>query len=68
MARGSRRLGFEFKHTNAPAVSKSMTIALEDLRLERIDVIHLGDGTYPLTSQIRAVAFARIQEDITPLN
>lgn len=68
VARGNRPLGFEFKHTNAPAVSKSMTIALEDLRLDGINVIHLGDDTYPLTGQIRAVAFPRLLEDITPLD
>jgi hypothetical protein len=68
VARGNRRLGFEFKHTNAPAVTKSMTIALEDLRLDSIDVVHLGEETYPLTRQVRAVAFSRIQEDIAPLS
>jgi len=67
VVRGKRRLGFEFKHTSAPAVTKSMTIALEDLRLDRIDVVHLGRETYPLTRQIRAVAFERATKDIEPL-
>ena len=64
---GTHRLGFEFKHTGAPAPTKSMTIALADLRLERIDVVHLGRKTYPLTRRIRAVGFERVTKDIEPL-
>ncbi len=67
VVRGSRRFGFEFKHTIAPAVTPSMRIALEDLGLERLDVIHIGKETYPLTKQIRAVAFERIHEDLGAL-
>ena len=64
---GSTRLGFEFKHTVAPEVTKSMRIAIADLDLARLDVIHLGKDTYPLTNRIRAVAFERLQEDIPRL-
>ena len=61
---GSKRLGFEFKHTVAPEVTKSMRIAMADLDLARLDVIHLGKDTYPLTDRVRAVAFERLQKDI----
>lgn len=64
---GRRRFGFEFKHTVAPAVTKSMTIALEDLRLDRLDVIHIGEKTYPLTKKIRALAFGRVLDDLESL-
>ena len=64
---GSKRLGFEFKHTVAPEITKSMRIAIADLNLARLDVIHLGKDTYPLTNGIRAVAFERLQEDIARL-
>jgi len=67
VVRGKHRLGFEFKHTSAPAATKSMTIALEDLHLDRIDVVHLGGETYPLTRHIRAVGFQRVTMDIEPL-
>lgn len=65
--RGRRRLGFEFKRTVAPTVTASMKIALQDLELTRLDVIHAGDKTYPLAPRIRAVSFARIIEDLEPL-
>src|SRR5207247_9112670 len=63
VVRGSKRLGFEFKHTIAPSVTKSMRIAATDLRLTRLDVVHLGRETYPLTKGIRAVAFGRLRQD-----
>jgi predicted AAA+ superfamily ATPase len=64
---GRRRLGFEFKHTNAPGATKSMRIAIEDLKLQRLDVIHVGRDTYPLSDGIRAVALSRVTRDIEPL-
>lgn len=65
--RGNRRLGFEVKRTSAPAVTPSMRVALEDLRLERIDVLHAGRDTFPLAERVRAVATHRIWTDVEPL-
>lgn len=31
---------------------------MKDLRLDRLDVIHAGDATFPLADKIRAVALA----------
>lgn len=65
--RGNRRLGFEVKRTSAPSVTPSMRIALQDLRLEWIDVLHAGRETFPLADGIRAVATHRIWRDVEPL-
>jgi predicted AAA+ superfamily ATPase len=65
--RGNRRLGFEVKRTSAPSLTPSMRIALEDLGLERIDVLHAGRDTFPLGDRIRAVSTYRIWTDIEPL-
>lgn len=62
--RGRSRVGVEFKHTSAPQLTKSMAIAVEDLRLTRLEVIHLGRETFPLAPKIRAVAFDRITADL----
>ncbi len=64
---GRHRFGFEFKHTNSPGVTKSMRIAIEDLKLDRLDVIHVGDETFPLSDGIRAVALSRVRQDIEPI-
>ncbi len=67
VVRGHTRLGFEFKHTELPKITKSMRMAIEDLGLTRLDVIHAGTDTYDLSSKIRAVAASRIWEDLPRL-
>lgn len=65
--RGRRRVGFEFKRTSDPAVTKSMRIAMEDLRLERLDVVHAGRRTFQLAEGIRALAHERLLDDLKPM-
>ncbi len=67
VVRGRRRWGFEFKRTSAPALTRSMRVALEDLRLERLDVVHGGPHSFLLAPRVRAVAFSRLLEDVAPL-
>jgi predicted AAA+ superfamily ATPase len=62
--RGRERLGFEFKRTVAPALTPSMRSAMQDLKLDRLDVIHAGGETFPLGPGVRAVAAARLLEDL----
>ncbi len=64
--RGRRRLGFEFKRTVAPKVTRSMREAIEDIGLERLDVIHAGDSTFPLADRIRAVSLTQITRELAP--
>ena len=54
--RGGRRHGFEVKLTSAPRSTRSMHIAREDLRLDRLDVIHAGTRTFDMAEGIRALA------------
>jgi predicted AAA+ superfamily ATPase len=65
--RGKKRLGFEVKRTSALRVTKSMRVALKDLRLGRLDVIHAGYGTFELSKGMRAVALSRLLDDVKPL-
>jgi predicted AAA+ superfamily ATPase len=67
VVRGTRRWGFEIKRTETPALTRSMRIAHEDLRLDRLDVIHAGAHSYPLAEGVRAVALGRVLEDLEPL-
>ena len=66
VVRGRHRLGFEFKRTVAPKVTRSMREAIGDLSLERLDVIHAGESTFPLADRIRAVALTQITTELTP--
>ncbi len=67
VVRGRKRLGFEFKRTVTPKVTRSMRTALEDLGLQRLDVIHAGEQTFPLSGRIRAVALSRADTDLARL-
>lgn len=67
VVRGKRRLGFEFKRTVSPRTTPSMRSALDDLKLQRIDIIHAGEHTFDIEKKVRAVALTRILEDIQPL-
>jgi hypothetical protein len=65
--RGSLRFGFELKRTTTPRLTASMRSALADLRLDRLDVIHAGERTFPIAERARAVPLQRIWEDLEPL-
>jgi uncharacterized protein len=65
--RGGQKLGFEIKRTSSPKITPSMRIALSDLKLNRLDVIHAGDTTFRLHKKIRAVALTRLLDDVNPL-
>lgn len=58
--RGGKLYGFEFKVSEMPAVTSSMIIALEDLGLEKIFVVHPGDLSFPLRDKIEALGYSHI--------
>lgn len=68
--RGERRWGFEVKRTTSPRITRSARSAYESLRLDRLDIVHAGEQTFPLArgeQTIRAVAFRRLYKDLEPL-
>ena len=61
---GGRLRGFEIKRTTAPRLTRSMRSAMSDLDLSRLDVIHAGSETFPLTAGVRAVSLGRLLDDL----
>ena len=57
-----RRFGFEFKYSERPRVTKSMGVALADLRLDHLYVVHPGKHTFPMTDQITATSLPALLE------
>lgn len=55
MLRGSRRIGVEFKRADAPRITPSMRIAMEDLRLDALYVVYPGMHRFELAGGIEAV-------------
>lgn len=52
--KNGQRLGFEFKYSDSPKITKSMNIALEDLKLDHLYVIFPGATHFPLSNKITA--------------
>lgn len=59
MAKG-KRWGFEVKYQDAPAITKSMRIAMQDLKLERLWVVYPGQTGYPMDEKIECVSLSQL--------
>lgn len=60
LLRKGKRWGFEFKCADAPRTTKSMHVALEDLKLEHLWVVYPGTLRYGLTDKITALPLREI--------
>src|SRR5206468_12479704 len=55
-----RRIGVECKRADAPTLSPSMRIALEDLRLDELYVVYPGEKRYPLAKNVEVVPLSQL--------
>jgi uncharacterized protein len=58
--RRGARLGFEVKFTDRPAASRSLALAQEHLRLDRLTIVIPGDADYLLTERVRVQGLATV--------
>lgn len=56
--KGGRRIGVECKRADAPRLTPSMRIALEDLGLDHLVVIYPGARAYPLSDRVTVLPLA----------
>lgn len=57
---GSKRYGFEFKYSDAPGHTRSMSVAIQDLSLEHLWVVYPGNQEYPLDAKSSAIPASSI--------
>jgi uncharacterized protein len=55
MVKDGRRVGVEFKRSDAPQMTPSMRIALNDLKLDALYVVYPGDRRYRLGERVEVV-------------
>lgn len=55
MFKGTQRIGVEFKRADAPRLTPSMRIAMADLKLDALYVVHPGLHRFPLADGVEAV-------------
>jgi predicted AAA+ superfamily ATPase len=60
ITRGGAKYGFEFKFTDAPTTTKSMRIAITDLRLKRLFVVYPGGRRIELDDAIVALPLTEL--------
>jgi len=60
IVKNNKKIGFEFKYTDAPKITKSMHIAQEDLKLNHLAVIYPGNQIFPLSKDIKAYGLETI--------
>ena len=60
----AKRLGFEFKYTDAPKRTRSMRIALEDLSLDRLWVVYPGTQEYDVDDDISVIPLTAVSRAV----
>lgn len=62
----SKKMGVEIKYSDAPQITKSMLIAIEDLKLEELLVIYPGNKNYRVHEKIQVIAARNIYSADSP--
>ena len=66
LLKNGRRFGLECKRVDAPRLTPSMQIAIEDLQLDRLVVIYPGEWYYPLGEKVTAVPLSSFGMGVSP--
>lgn len=61
---GGKRFGVEFKCADAPVMTRSLHIALEDLKLERAWIVYPGRDSYPVHERVRVGPLALVLSEL----
>lgn len=56
-----QRVGYEFKCTETPAPTKSMRMAIADLKLDKLNIVYPGKTGFPIDDHISAVTLSEIE-------
>ena len=57
-----RRYGIEFKFSEAPDKTKSMAIAIESLKLNKLLIVYPGEESWPVNKKITVCPIDRVEE------
>jgi len=59
-----KRYGLEFKCADAPVMTKSLHIALEDLKLERAWIVYPGQESYPVHEKVSVCSLSALARQL----
>ncbi|MCC7262707.1 MAG: ATP-binding protein [Candidatus Latescibacteria bacterium] len=66
LIKGGKRIGVECKRVDAPRLTPSMRVALQDLELDRLLVIYPGEQRFPLAERTEAVPLTEVAKKDYP--
>ncbi len=61
IAKDGKKLGFEFKYSDAPKLTQSMKTALQELELDSLEIIYPGKKDYELAPNIKVKSLDSIR-------
>lgn len=67
LIKNGKRIGVECKRVDAPRLTPSMKISMEDLELSKLFVIYPGIHPYPLEENVQAIPLSALAEERTSL-
>ncbi|WP_342170071.1 ATP-binding protein [Rickettsia endosymbiont of Seladonia tumulorum] len=60
--KNGKKYGFEVKNSDTPEITKSMHIALTDLKLEHLYIVTSGNSTYKKTENITIIGIEKLSD------
>ncbi len=63
LKRGDQRIGIECKHADAPRLTKSIRIAMNDLHLNKVVIIYPGNKPYLLSEKVSVLPVSALGSD-----
>lgn len=61
---GKSRMGFEFKYSQAPSMTKSMHAAFADLKLTKLIVVHPGSRAFTMGEKVEAIPLSALAKSL----
>lgn len=58
--KGGRKLGFEIKFSETPKITRSMLLAIDDLKLDKLHLVYKGNREIALEEKVIAIPASRI--------
>ena len=62
--RSGKRFGFELKYSDAPAMTRSMHVASNDLQLDRLWVVYPGSKSYGLRDKVSVTPLKEVRDAV----
>lgn len=59
-----KRFGFEFKYMDAPGLTRSTHVALQDLRLDHLWIVYPGSERYSLHERVAAIPLEAVRDPV----